>query len=165
MQELLFNVSYFISILSIICGTILSLFAFKETALLQLTSMVALFGLFVSFIMAIIHSVSNWKLKPLHSLLPLLITILCGLGPEVGIFLRNIHFRTQIPQLEKVIQSFETTGSLTGYLYGADKWYGETYATFLWGGGFPVKHTVLLYSSSSSIKDYCKTTIGIRLPN
>lgn len=151
-----------IYILPIICGAVLALFTFKENALLQFASIVAILGLFVSFIMAIIHAVRNWRQKRWITLLPLLITILCGGGPEAGVLFRNTYFRIQIPHLEKAIQSFETTGSFPdvkwhGYAARANTWNDETYATFWWGSGFPVKHTVLLYSSADSIKDYCKT--------
>jgi hypothetical protein len=148
--------------LPITCGVLLALFAFKENALLQLASMGAFIGLFVSFIKTLVYAKRHWQQKHWAALLPLLITFLCAGGLELGIFARNIYFRTQIPYLEKAIQSFETTGSLPdvnwhGYLARANEWNGETYATFWWGSEFPVKHTVLLYTSADNIKDYCKS--------
>lgn len=150
-----------IYILPIICFVLLGAFAFKENVLLQFAAMAAIIGLFISFILSVIHSIKTWRKKKLIALLPLAITILCGAGPEVGIFLRNSYFRTQLPRLEEAIEAFEITGEFpdvkwNGYMARANKWNGETYATFWWGGGFPVKHTVLLYSSTDDIKDYCK---------
>jgi amino acid transporter len=147
--------------LPITCGVLLALFSFKENAFLQLASMGALIGLFVSFIKTLIHAKRHWRQKRWVALVPLLITVLCCGGLELGILARNAYFLTQLPHLEKAIRSFETTGSFPdvnwhGYGAHANEWNGETYVTFWWGSGFPVKHTVLLYSSADNIKAYCK---------
>ena len=151
-----------IYILPITCFILLGAFAFKENVLLQSASMAALIGLLVSFILALVHIKKNWSKRRWIALLPLLITMLCWKGRDVGVFLRNFYFRTQLPRLEEAIASFEKTGVFpnvkwSGYMARAGTWEGETYVTFWWGGGFPVKHTVLLYSSTDDIEAYAKS--------
>ena len=151
-----------IYLLPIVCGTVLALFSFKENVLLQLAVLPALLGLLVSFLMALTRAIRHWQIHRWRIVLPFIVVALCGYGgPRLGRIVRNTYFRTIIPRLEVAIDSYRSTGTLPdvqwrGYLARAHEWNNTTIATFWWGGGFPVKHTVLLYCSGDDITDYRK---------
>jgi hypothetical protein len=142
----------------IVCGAyaiVSALFAFRETAFLQLLFGVLLFGLFVSCILSAVHAFRSWRELRWRALLPF---CLCGIvfvvSTDVGRLARDAYFRHQIPRLEVAVKTFHTSGQLPevswrGYQVTTSK-IGATNAAviFWWGGGFPVKHTVLVYCSA-----------------
>src|SRR5207244_2596417 len=80
-------------------------------------------------------------------------------APRPGRLARDIYLRRQIPSLEATVQTYRASGQLPethlGYRVLASHFGDNDVAIeFLWGGGFPVKHTVLIYLSSDDPKPY-----------
>lgn len=151
-------------VIYILCGAyaaVGALFAFQENPLLQLLFMLLLLGLLVSFVLSVVHSFRFWPQLRWRALLPFAACVLVFLGAtEAGRVARDIYFRTQIPRLEDAVRAYRSSGqwpevSWHGYGVVPSK-FGEkdTAVLFWWGGGFPVKHTALVYYSADDPKSY-----------
>jgi hypothetical protein len=148
----------------IVCGAyalVGVLFAFREHTILQLLFAISLLALVGSFIASVIHVFRSWSQLRWRTLLPL---ATCGLvlvaSTDVGRYVRDAYFRSQIPRLEAAAKTYLESGQMpaiswSGSQVTATK-VGDTNATviFWWGGGFPVKHTVLVYCSADDPKSY-----------
>ena len=148
----------------ILCGlfaVVSALFTFRETSGLQLLSMLFFLGLFISVILSLVYAFRSWSLLRWRALLPFAACAIVFLVPsEAGRFARDAYFRRQIPRLEAAVQAYRSSGQLpdthwTGYMVlPRQESGGGVVIEFLWGGGFPVKHTSLIYVSSDDPKDY-----------
>jgi hypothetical protein len=148
----------------ILCGVfavVSGLFAFRETTNLQLLSMLFFLGLFVSVILSLVYASRSWSQLRWRALLPLAACVVVFLVPaKLGRFARDIYFRRQIPRLEGAVQTYRSSGqwpdvSWSGYQVTPGKLDDKVLAViFWWGGGFPVKHTALIYYSADDPKDY-----------
>ena len=148
----------------IVCGAyaiVGALFAFRETPILQLLFGVSLPAFFASFILSAMHTFRSWRELRWRALLPF---CLCGVvlfvSTDAGRLARDAYFRNQIPRLEVAAKAFHESGQLPGvswrgYQVTTSK-IGDTNAAviFWWGGGFPVKHTVLVYCSCDDSKGF-----------
>jgi hypothetical protein len=150
-----------IYIISAVFALISAAFAFKENVVLQLIFMIAVLGIFVSFILAVIHLKRRWSVLRWKAIMPLAICLLAITVPaHMAQLVRDAYFQSIIPDLESELPSIITNGEPAqtrwrGYgvtpLATAS---GDTAVTFWWGSGFPVKHTALVYCPVDDPKDY-----------
>lgn len=136
-------------------------FAFQENLLFQLLFAVSLLGLGVAGILSIVHLKRTWSQVRWRALLPggFYLFVLISSG-AAGLSARDAYFRSIIPELENQIQTYETDGEFPetdwkGYGISPDTLAsGDIVVTFWWGGGFPVKHTALVYCATDEPLEY-----------
>jgi hypothetical protein len=146
-----------------IFAVVRALFAFRETPGLQLLLMLFFLGLFVSVILSVVYASRSWSRLHWRALFPLATCVVVFLAPaKLGCFARDTYFRRQIPRLDGAVQTYRSSGqwpgvSWSGYLVTPGKLQdNDMDVIFWWGGGFPVKHTVLIYHSSDDPKSHFK---------
>lgn len=97
-----------------------------------------------------------WKLHRFRAFIPLVVWSFTLVGPILlAHYARDLYFETMISNLEKEIDVYRKTGIYTEtevFGYGGVSTFvndrRDTIITYWWGGGFPVKHTALLYFNS-----------------
>ena len=95
----------------------------------------------------------RWRPRPFalrSSLVVLLLIAAPFIGARAGIALRDRVFRARLPQYEAVIRQLRAGVTpdvpwRLGHHVTHRPVDGDVVATFWWGGGFPVKHTVFVY--------------------
>ena len=142
-------------VLCAVFAVVENFFAFQETSTTQLLSLLSLGGWLLALVYSVNHASSTGPKLPWRALVPLAACILVApLGGGVGRSIRDAGFRRQIPELTRAIQAYRATGQMP-----STSWKGVPIIPFpqgdkdiavelFWGGGFPVKHTALIYVSA-----------------
>lgn len=152
-----------IYIILISWAVISALFAFQENPILQLLLMMLFLGLLFAFTLSIICFFRMWPQGRLRAIIPFCLCLAVLLIPgRLAISARDAYFRSIIPDLESAVEEYKTTGEMpeTGRKgYGVTPEItedGDVFVTFWWGGGFPVRHRVLMYCETDDPYDYFK---------
>jgi len=136
----------------------LTLFAFRQNVLLQALTMLAVLASLPAFVAGVVFIVTKGGCKKLACYAPLCaIVVAIFFGPRFGGFLRDAYFSARISEL----QEFALAAPASAEPRDGIKWRdvpvsagttksGHRYVFFWWGGGFPVRHTVLAYHSGTA---------------
>jgi hypothetical protein len=148
----------------------LSFVAFSgwQSLVTQLLSFLLSIGLLVFCAVSFVRIFTRWKRESWRSAIPFLVCVVAVFAAEVGgNSLRSFLFMRALPRYESVIREIETgtfpvkngetvaiprkeeTGAYAIFAYRTN---GVLAVEFLTGGGFPVKHSGYLYSSSGVVE-------------
>jgi hypothetical protein len=135
----------------------LTLFIFRQNVLLQALSFLALLAGIPAFIAGIVFIVTKGGFKKTTYYLPLCAVVAAFVaGPRFGDFLRKAYFSTHLSELQEFALTARDSSPRDGikwkdvYTSAGTTKSGHRYVFFWWGGGFPVKHTVLAYHSGNA---------------
>ena len=151
------------------CGTDIA-FAKTQTFVTQSAGLLGVVGLLLAFIAGVVYAISNWKQLRFWAFLPLLVCLgSCQGSTTIARAARKAQFERDIPRYQAVIAKIEG-GAISLPAQGEpirlsgveqDLAYsvlaqrdtnGLVTVEFLTGGGFPLKHSGYLYSSSGAIQ-------------
>lgn len=154
-----------------IAFAVLTAFAAHKTTLMQFLSLLIMLALVVIFCVSVVRIFTRWRERRWRALIPLGACISAVLGAMiVGRMARAAIFAWALPSYEHVVSDIESgrisvsdqfnrnpaaerTARLAYAVFAQRKSNGSLFVEFLTEGGFPVKHSGYLYSSSDHLDD------------
>ncbi len=152
-----------ITILHLIFLISIVIFLIRESAILQLISMLAILMFLALFITNISWLIRKWKSEKWLSLYPIVLWIIILLAtPFIAVFSAKKSFEYNLPKFQVIVEELKKEPHETGERKrsdknvgrGIDSWYEDDIfiAQIWWGSGFPLKHTCYVYVSSGDIE-------------